>query len=59
MRMPLLLIVAGVVLIVAGDLAWLWRQTTNRTMDMRVTGTLIGAGAALVAAALLLAVLEA
>ena len=55
----LVLVLAGLALFVAGDALWLMRQTLNRPMNVRVTGGLVGAGIALVAAAILLFVVDA
>ena len=49
----LVLAVTGIALFVAGDLAWLLRQTFDRPISMRVSGTLLGSGVVLFAIALL------
>ena len=55
----LVLVLAGLALFVVGDAFWLARQTRHHSMNMRVTGGLVGAGVALVAIAVLLFALDA
>ncbi|MGE3962017.1 MAG: hypothetical protein AB7F65_10080 [Dehalococcoidia bacterium] len=43
-NLPLILFVVGLALFVIGDLLWLVRNTFDRPMNLRVTGSLVGAG---------------
>lgn len=49
----LVLFVVGLAMFVIGDLLWLLRNTFNRPMNLRVTGTLVGGGVALLSVGLL------
>ncbi len=46
------LLVSGIVLFVAGDLLWLVRNTFQRPMDIRLTGSLVALGVMLIGAGL-------
>lgn len=58
MGLPLILILTGLTLFVAGDLLWLMRNTFRRPMDIRVTGGLVAAGVLIMGAGLLVFALE-
>jgi hypothetical protein len=56
--LPLILILVGLALFLAGDVMWLARNTMSRPMDIRVTGSLVGLGVLVMGAGLLVFVLE-
>ncbi len=51
--LTLALVVGGLVLFVVGDVLWLVRNTFDRPMNLRVTGSLVGVGIALMSLGLL------
>lgn len=45
-NVPIWLFGVGIALFVIGDLLWLMRNTLNRPMNLKLTGTLVGVGVA-------------
>ena len=46
--LTLALLVSGLVLFVVGDILWFARHMRDRSMDLRMTGGLVGAGVLLI-----------
>lgn len=47
-NLPLILFAIGLALFVVGDVLWLVRNTFNRPMNTRLTGSLVGSGVLLI-----------
>lgn len=46
--LTLVLLITGLLLFVAGDIMWFARHMMDRPMEIRVTGSLVGAGVLLI-----------
>ena len=57
--LTLILFLGGLALFIVGDVLWLLRNTFDRPMSVRVTGTLVGGGVAMISLGLLLFALTA